>query len=65
MIFSGTTISGLDMLEGTYNYSIPNDNIILNIGQISTVPEPTSLALLGLGLAGFAGFGFSKKKKKA
>ena len=43
-----------------------NDNDILSLSYFSTaaqsVPEPSSLTLLGLGLVGF---GFSRKKKKA
>ncbi len=46
MVFSGATIAGFTMIPGTYNYGLPSDNIILNIGQVA-VPEPGTLALLG------------------
>ncbi len=61
MTFSSATIAGFTMIEGTYNYAIPSDNIILKIGKTVGVPEPASLALFGIGLAGL---GFSRKKMK-
>lgn len=58
--------------EGSYNFSSVGpfsnneatltDGIEFNVGAASSVPEPGSLALLGLGLAGL---GFSRKAKKA
>ena len=51
MVFSGPTIAGFTMIPGP-SYAIPNDTITLNIGQASTVAEPMSLALVGIGLAG-------------
>ena len=61
MVFSGATIAGFTMIPGTYNYTIPNDNIVLKIGQ-TAIPEPTTLALLGTSLFGLTAF---RRRRKA
>jgi hypothetical protein len=52
MVFGGTTIAGLDLVPGTYLFTLPNDTITLNIG--GAVPEPASLLLLVGGLTAAA-----------
>lgn len=48
MVFGGTTIAALDLIPGTYLFTLPNDTITLNI---AAVPEPATLLLLVGGLA--------------
>ena len=56
MVYSGATIAGFTMTPGTYLYLLPNDTITLNIGNAAAAaaPEPSTLSLIVLGLAGFA-----------
>jgi hypothetical protein len=49
MMISGQSIAGMTLIPGTYTFTLPADEIILEIGN--NVPEPASLALMLGGLA--------------
>lgn len=58
VVFSGfSNLTSFDISAASNGNNLAMDNIVLNT---ATVPEPISIVLLGLGLAGI---GFSRKKK--
>ncbi len=61
-----TTIFDVNFMQGSYDQPDSQSllkNLIQFVGdEVEQVPEPTTMALLGLGLAGF---GFSRKKKQS
>ncbi|MBK9441548.1 MAG: PEP-CTERM sorting domain-containing protein [Comamonadaceae bacterium] len=59
---SYTSISGIYIYFGPDSYDTAIDNIDFTVTKVGQVPEPGSLALLGLGLAGLAAI---RKRKQA
>jgi hypothetical protein len=56
MTFANETFSGLGITPGTYVYTWGTganaDSLTVQIGPVATTPEPASLTLLAIGLAG-------------
>jgi hypothetical protein len=44
---------------------MPSQDIIITLLETSNIPEPSSLALLGIGAFGLIGYGWRRKKKQA
>jgi hypothetical protein len=63
--FNSTTISDLGLTPGTYTYTFGTgpdaDSVVVNIGNVSAVPEPSTWAMM---ILGFMGVGFMAYRKK-
>jgi hypothetical protein len=63
--FNSTTIAGLGLTPGTYTYTFGTgpdaDSVVVNIGNVSAVPEASTWAML---LLGFMGIGFMAYRRK-
>jgi hypothetical protein len=63
--FNGATIAGLGLTPGTYTYTFGTgqdaDSVVVNIGNVSAVPEASTWAMM---LLGFMGVGFMAYRRK-
>jgi hypothetical protein len=62
--WAGTTISGLGLAPGTYKWTWGSGANADDIKVVipSATPEPGSLALLGMGVAGMVAYGWRRRK---
>ena len=60
-MYSGESFTSLGLTPGTYVWTMPNDSFTLNVGPTAFVPEPSSVALLGIGVTGLCGYGWRRR----
>ena len=58
--WNNQTLASLGLTSGVYAYSLPNDTITVDIGDVGSVPEPATWAMM---LLGFAGIGFAMRNR--
>jgi hypothetical protein len=67
--FDSNTISGLGLTPGTYTYTFGSgpdaDSVVVNIGNVSAVPEPSTWAMMILGFCGVGFIAYRRKNKMA
>ena len=66
MTFLSTSLASAGFNIGSYTWTWESqgisDSLTMNVGEVSVMPAPAAIALLGLGLTGM---GFSRKKLKS
>ncbi len=60
-----TGIGGFEVFGGSVEGYVGIDNVVLNHDSSNPVPEPATVALLGIGLVGLAGAEVRRRRKKA
>jgi hypothetical protein len=69
--FTAQTLNWTNLTSVSFSGNSPNDgwmgvnNIVVNQAVTTAAPEPASMTLLGLGIAGLAGYGLRRRKPAA
>lgn len=61
--FDGATFASLGLVRGTYTFTLPRETFTFQVGP-AAVPEPGSLAMVGVGLVG-VGLGAVARRRRA